>query len=98
VLNVLVSSGADAQVSYWTVNSDHIWHTSYIKFSPFLIVSSFSYVFGTRMDGRSKRTDFCRYRQVANPISWTLVFSSTKIKCIFLLCMKPRLPSMKQQN
>jgi len=62
VLNVLVSSGADAQVIYWTVKLDHIWKLLILYFTFFTIISSFIQLCVWNTDGWEKQKN--RFLQI----------------------------------
>ena len=97
VLNVLVSSGADAQVrTIFFCFFEYQWD----KINS-LVCSSccFSFVYGTQMDGRSKEARFCHFHREDQTLHLqTRVFSSTKIKLTSSSCTRRSLLFMKQPS
>ena len=103
-LNVLVSSGADAQVSGWfyLVNSfmttrcmSWLWLCRFSLDDFYLLLMTCSYVFGVSMGGRRRNQDSFKHHMVAN-LRWLgkLKFSFIMIKPISWLPMKAKLLCM----
>lgn len=99
VLNVLVSSGADAQVlnDLMFSNQELNRYKSYSESFWCLYLSSS--VYGTRMGGRNRRARFCKFhREDRRLLFQTRVFSFIKIKYTSSWSMKPSSLYTKQPS